>query len=52
MFAVRWGELLTYTINKDHQIMMVDPFFMIVYNLRLFLTTVTPTTITPTAVII
>ena len=52
IFAVRWGKLLTYTINKDHQIMMVDPFFMIVYNLRLFLTTVTPTTITPTAVII
>ena len=28
------------------------PMFMIVYNLRLFLTTVTPTAVTPTAVLL
>ena len=37
--------------NKDHQRMMVDPIFMIVKNLRLFLTAVTPTAVTPIAVI-
>ena len=30
--------------------MMVDPMFMIVQNLRSFLTAVTPTAVTPTAV--
>ena len=38
-------------INKDHQKMMVDPMFMIVQNLRLFLTAVTPTAVAHTAVI-
>ena len=38
--------------NKDHQRMMVDPMFMIVKNLRLFLTAVTLTAVTPTAVIL
>ena len=37
-------------INKDHQRMMVDPMFMIVQNLRSFLTAVTPTAVKPTAV--
>ena len=36
--------------NKDHQRMMVDPMFMIVQNLRSFLTAVTPTAVTPTVV--
>ena len=35
--------------NKDHQIMMVDPMFMIVQNLKLFLAAVTPTAVAPTA---
>ena len=30
--------------------MMVDPMFMIVQNLRSFLTAVTPTAVTPTSV--
>ena len=38
--------------NKDHQRMMVDPMYMIVQNLRLFLTTVTPTAVAPTVVIL
>ena len=38
--------------NKDHQRMMVDPMFMIVQNVRSFLTAVTPTAATPTAVIL
>ena len=37
-------------INKDHQRMMVDPMFMIVLNLRSFLTAVTSTAVTPIAV--
>ena len=37
--------------NKDHQRMMVDPMSMIVWNLRLFQTAVTPTAVTPTEVI-
>jgi hypothetical protein len=36
--------------NKDHQRMIVDSMLMIVYNLRSFLTAVTPTAVTPTAV--
>ena len=36
-------------LNKDHQRMMVDPMFMIVKNVRLFLTAVTPTAVAPTA---
>ena len=32
--------------------MMVDPKFMIVYNLRLFLTDVIPAAVAPTAVIL
>ena len=32
--------------------MMIDPMFMIYQNLRLFLTTVTPTDVAPTAVIL
>ena len=39
-------------INKDHQRMMVDPMFMIVQNLRSFLTAVTPTAVAPIAVIL
>ena len=39
------------TINKDHQRMMVDPMFMIVQNVRSFLTAVTPTAVGLTAVI-
>ena len=35
--------------NKDHQIMMVDPILMIVQNLRLFLTAVIPTAVSPTS---
>ena len=35
--------------NKGHQRMMVDPMFMIVQNVRSFLTPVTPTAVTPTA---
>ena len=38
--------------NKDHQIMMVDPMFMIVQNFRSFLTAVTPTAVAPTVVIL
>ena len=38
--------------NKDHQIMMVDPMFMIVQSLRSFLTAVTPTAVAPIAVIL
>ena len=40
------------SLNKDHQKMMVDPMFMIVKSLRSFLTTVTPTAVAPTAVIL
>ena len=39
-------------LNKDHQRMMVDLMLMIVQNLRLFLTDVTPTAVAPTAVIL
>ena len=39
-------------INKDHQRMMVDPMFMIVQSFRSFLTAVTPTAVTPIAVIL
>ena len=42
---------LKYT-NKDHQRMMVDPMFIIVQNLTLFLTAVTPTAVVPTAIIL
>ena len=38
--------------NKDHQRMMVDQMFMIVQNVRSFLTAVTPTAVTLTAVIL
>ena len=37
--------------NKDHQRIMVDPMFMILQRLRLFLTAVTPTDVAPIAVI-
>ena len=40
------------TPNKDHQRMMVDPMFMIIQSLRLFLTAVTPTAVAPIAVIL
>ena len=40
------------SINKDHQRMMVDPMFMIVKNVRSFLMAITPTAVTPTAVIL
>ncbi len=36
--------------NKDHQKKMVDPMFMLVQNLRSFLTTGTPRVVSPTAV--
>ena len=39
-------------LNKDHQRMLLDPMFMIVQNVRSFLTAVTPTAGTPTAVIL
>ena len=39
-------------INNDHQRMMVEPMFMIVQNERSFLTAVTPTDVTPNAVIL
>ena len=39
-------------VNKDHQRMMVDPMFMIVQSLRLFLTAVTTTAVAPIAVIL
>ena len=35
--------------NKDHQRMIVDPMFMSVHNLGLFLTALTPTAVAPTA---
>ena len=39
--------------NKNHHKMMIlDPMFMIVYHLRLFLTAVTRTAVTPTAIIL
>ena len=38
--------------NKDHQRMMEFPIFMIVQNLRLFLTAFTPTAVAPAAVIL
>ena len=38
--------------NKYYQRMMVDPMFMIVQNLWLFRSDVTPTAVTPTAVIL
>ena len=41
--------IVTLNRNKDHQRMMVDQMFMIVQNLRLFLTDVTPTAVAPTA---
>ena len=34
-------------INNDPQRLMVDAMFMIVYNLRLFLTAVSPNAVTP-----
>ena len=37
--------------NKDHQRMIVDPMYMIVQNLRSFLTAVTTTAVAPIAVI-
>ena len=43
---------LLYLNNKDHQRMMVDPMLMIVLDLKLFLTAVTPTAVAPTAVIL
>ena len=39
----------SYYSNKDHQRIMLDPMIMIVQNLGLFLTAVTPTTVAPTA---
>ena len=41
-----------FVLNKDHQRMMVDPMLMVVVDLRLFLTAVTPTAVAPTAVIL
>ena len=38
--------------NKDHQRIMVDPMFMIIQNISSFLNAVTPTAVTPTAVIL
>ena len=38
-------------MNKDHQRMIVDPMFMFVQSLRLFVTAVTPTAVAPIAVI-
>ena len=43
-----WGYN-RYETSKVHQRIMVDPMFMIVQNVRLFLTAVTPTAVTPTA---
>ena len=37
-------------LNRDFQRMMVDPTFMIIHNVRSFLTAVTSTAVTPTAV--
>ena len=37
-------------LNKDHQRMMVDPMLMIVLDLRLFLTAVSPTAVALTTV--
>ena len=45
-------KIYCYSLNKDHQKMMVDPIFLIVQNVRSFLTAVTPTAVTPTAVIL
>ena len=39
-------------LYKDHQRMMVDPMFIIVQNLSLFLTAVTPTAVAQTAVVL
>ena len=39
-------------IYKDHQRMLVDLMSMVVKNLRLFLTAVTPTAVTATDVIL
>ena len=50
VFSVQFfGVLGLSQLNKDHQRIMVDPMFMIVQNLRLFLTAVTPTAVAPTA---
>ena len=38
--------------NKDHQRMTVNPMFMLLQNLRSFVTDVTPTAVAPTAVIL
>ena len=38
--------------NKDPQQMMVDAMFLIVQNLRLFITAVTPTAVAPTVVVL
>ena len=51
-FDTWWRNFWYFNKNKDHQRMMVDPMFMIVKNLRLFLTAVTLTAVTPTAVIL
>ena len=45
------GQLNDELRNKDHPRMMVDPMFMILQNLGLFLTAVTSTAVAPTAVI-
>ena len=45
-------KTLSHLINKNYQRMMVGPMFMIVQNVRSFLATVTPTDVTPTAVIL
>ena len=41
--------ITTLITNKDHQRMVVDPMFMIVKNLRFFLTAVTQTAVALTA---
>ena len=50
---ISWALWNIYKIsNKDNERMVVDPMFMSIKNLRLFLTAVTLTAVTPTAVIL
>ena len=47
----RFDDMMIFFLNKDHQRMMVDPMFMIIQSLRLFLTAVIPTAVAPIAVV-
>ena len=49
--VLHFNKISWYNNNKDHERMMVDPMFIIIQNLRLFLTAVTPTAAALTAVI-